>query len=475
MDPILDQTLSWKNAHAAVSPQSAAELAMLNDLQGNILKGHGRTYTSNLFVAFDKTKAQAARQFVASVGDDVNAALDQLLDAEAFRKSGVSGGTFIAFMLTAKGYDALGCTNAKPVDEAFEKGMKARDLGDSKFTEWESHFAAEIHAMILIGSANEGTRNTERDKMAARINATAGAATLLNPGFGEDGHVMKNDDDHGIEHFGYVDGISQPLALQEDIDEARKNAGGTFIWDPTIKLSQLLVPCPGGKLNVSFGSFFVFRKLEQDVRGFKTHEKNVSDSLTKKHKPSRDVDVGASVIGRFENGVPFALTPDEKGLAVDPPNNNFDFANDPNGLKCPFAGHIRKSNPRSDVDKSKSHLMARRGIPYGARSDNPNDEQLDNKPTGGVGLLFMAYQSDIAKQFEFAQQKWVNNPDFSEPGTGRDGVIGQPKGPSGQRWTVEWGEKLSDGGEDEQFSGFVTLKGGEYFFAPSITFLKSLK
>jgi Dyp-type peroxidase family len=493
----LDQPLSWKNAHAATSPDAAAELAMLNDLQGNILKGHGRDYTSNLFVSFDRSKQSAARQFVRSVGGDVNAALDQFLKAEAFRKSGVSGGTFIAFMLTSKGYDALGRLDAKPANDAFDAGMAQRALGDPTRDKWEPQFAKEIHALILIGCDNKATRDAERDKMVARIEATGGAVTLLNPAFGEDGNSLRNAAGNGLEHFGYVDGVSQPLAVSEDIDAAKAAAGAALKWDPEIPLSQLLVACPGGKHDVSYGSYFVFRKLEQNVRAFKTREEALSRQLEETYQlPDESVDVGASVVGRFENGMPFALEAEE-GTVTGAPGNNFDFSDDPQGKKCPFAAHIRKSNPRSDIDGSKAHLMARRGIPYGVRTDDPNDDKLDNKPTGNVGLLFMAYQRDIANQFEFAQKSWVNNPHFrnaglggvpgpvidprtalpvqpANPTTGIDPVIGQPAGSSGQRWTIEWDKRLSDGGALEDFSGFVTMKGGEYFFAPSITFLKSL-
>jgi deferrochelatase/peroxidase EfeB len=120
--------------------------------------------------------------------------------------------------------------------------------------------------------------------------------------------------------------------------------------------------------------------------------------------------------------------------------------------------------------------MARRGITYGERSDDPNDDDIENKPEGGVGLLFMAYQSILENQFEFTQQSWANNTRFhfaspSQP-VGIDPVIGQPKAGGSQRYPLTYGqEPLS---EPFDFSGFVTMKGGEYFFAPSLSFFKKL-
>jgi hypothetical protein len=85
----------------------------------------------------------------------------------------------------------------------------------------------------------------------------------------------------------------------------------------------------------------------------------------------------------------------------------------------------------------------------------------------------MAYQNDIVNQFEFTQAAWVNNPGFVQPNAGIDPVIGQgPKG--GQRCPLEWGGGGATPRKAFDFRGFVTLKGGEYFFAPSISALKAL-
>ena len=71
-----------------------------------------------------------------------------------------------------------------------------------------------------------------------------------------------------------------------------------------------------------------------------------------------------------------------------------------------------------------------------------------------------------------SQKTWVNNADFVEPNTGIDPVIGQRNGPNGQFWPDNWGVSLK--AEPFDFSDFVTLQGGEYFFAPSIAFLKGI-
>lgn len=105
---------------------------------------------------------------------------------------------------------------------------------------------------------------------------------------------------------------------------------------------------------------------------------------------------------------------------------------------------------------------------------DPNGERvpIDQRPTGGVGLLFMAYQSDIGSQFEHMQRHWANNPNYVGPGTRIDPIVGQVS--ADYRWPVGWGEASAPTAAPVNVGSFVTLKGGEYFFAPCVSFLKSL-
>lgn len=62
---------------------------------------------------------------------------------------------------------------------------------------------------------------------------------------------------------------------------------------------------------------------------------------------------------------------------------------------------------------------------------------------------------------------------MARPGTGIDPVIGQSTNGSipDLKFPTRWGQP---GNMPFSFHSVVTLKGGEYFFAPSITFLKGL-
>ena len=200
---------------------------------------------------------------------------------------------------------------------------------------------------------------------------------------------------------------------------------------------------------------------------------------------------GAMIVGRFEDGTPVTLSDTAEGLA---PPNNFSYTGDA-GTRCPFHAHIRKVNPRGTGGAEtepleRKHIMPRRGIPFEdvKRSTHPaelpetgtlaefNAKVSSLLPTGGVGLLFMAYNETIARQFKFTQQTWADNPAFPVPGThGIDPVIGQgPSNPTDQKLPKQWDDSAAGFNNNVGFNGFAKMKGGEYMFAPSLTFLMNL-
>jgi Dyp-type peroxidase family len=485
----LNAPLAWTNA-------SPDEQKMLQKLQGNILKGHGRNFTANIFFRFGDDKTKSKRLLRELANYHITDAHRQLLDAQQFKKTGVGGSAFCHLALSHKGYTALDLLNVAPQDEDFVKGMQHEGsieaLHDPNVCDWESDFQGEIHGLLLVAHESEyEILKLTRDVFAPLLEK-AGCSFH----FTQEGKAVHNKAGEGIEHFGYVDGRSQPLMLWEDIASESKN-GGISSWDPAFPLATALVEDPGANDNLSFGSYFIFRKLEQLVQDFKRREQEAADLLGfNGGEDSEDRELaGAMIVGRFEDGTPVTLS---NGAQAKKPPNNFNYDGDA-GTRCPFHAHIRKVNPRgtggfeSRADE-RIHLMARRGIPFedSERRVHPDDLPETNSlaefeekvapllPTGGLGLLFMAYNNTIANQFKFTQQNWANNPNFPNQlgaiNLGIDPVIGQvgedhnlgdqllPK-----NWDSSAAEKVSC-----PFAGFVKMKGGEYFFSPSLTFFKNL-
>ncbi|WP_424886835.1 Dyp-type peroxidase [Streptomyces sp. XH2] len=465
----LKNPLSWKNATGDAD-------TMLQNLQANILKGHVRDHLGILLLQFDKGPEDPteARTFLTRLAPLMKSAKTHLQEVKDHKQNGSNGASdtdtspYVGVGLTKDGYLRLGLSE-QAIDEAFEdeafkRGMKGAHLKDPPTTQWEDAYQKEIHAIVLVGGADPGS-------VDAKLQEIEGLRTSSISVIGrETGLGLRDAAGRGIEHFGYVDGRSQPLFLKEDLEEEESQKGGTSIWDPKQPLERVLVEDRLAPNKVTdFGSYFVLRKLEQNVRAFRQAEDDLANALNLKDGDRERA--GAMLVGRFKDGTPLTLEP-APGAHV-PVTNNFTYADDAGADKCPFQAHIRKTNPRgsgdfeSDSDES-THLMARRGQTYGERSDG-------DLPESGVGLLFMAFNSSLLDQFEFTQKNWVNFADFpahgSEPRPGLDQVIGQGDRPPAT-WPQVWGEE--EGKEVPAVAQAVTMKGGEYFFMPSLPFLRSL-
>lgn len=479
------------NQPLSTSP-NADEQAMLANLQGNILKGHGRNRTAHIFVRVKRGKAAQARAFFKKyAAHKVMSAGDQLAAAAIYHREGKQSRSplvnraFVTIVFSKSGYKALNIPAAStPANAAFAAGLKARRalVNDPPKNTWHAGYRGELHAMILIGGAADtpaSDKSTLVENEIAHLVATAPASAITFVGM-ERGHGYNNGDGNGIEHFGYVDGRSQPLLLEADVIRERQGEPGTLQWDPAFPLAQVLVKDPAVTDPNAFGAYFVFRKLEQNVKGFKDAEEVLQQKLealaAAAGKTFPDELAGAMIVGRFEDGTPVELQSSDR--LISPVRNNFSFDTDMQGLKCPFSAHIRKANPRGDTNRlfgvpladERAHIMARRGITYGLRRQK--DGAFLDEPTGRVGLLFMAYQADIENQFEFTQASWANNEAFLKSGTGTDPIIGQG-GVQPQQHPAGWNDAAAPK-HASLFANFVSMRGGEYFFAPSLAFFRSL-
>ena len=450
---------------------------MLEDLQGNILKHHGREVAYHIFVRFKTAKVAEAKKWIKKFAqNNVVSAKKQLLDAQSRRLDKTfDGGVFFNLSLSAKGYTKLGIAAAKkPTDPKFVAGMQASaaTLAD-KITDWEPELKAVIDALIIVSDTAGSKAESQKRRI---VNELTAITDLIHVQRGE---ILRNEHHLGIEHFGYVDGISQPMFLKGEIDEQSINT----LWHDDAVLKLALVKDTGGSFADSFGSYLVFRKLEQDVLSFKTKEEEISglfnggDGVKDRNGEPNNELAGAMIVGRFENGTEVINNSRERNITQDAQlSNDFNYGTDSGALKCPFHAHIRITNPRADVPTPpgfvKGVRLVRRGIPFNDIGRDVEDLEND-KPTGGVGLLFMCYQANLSNQFEFIQSTWANQGNISGHLVGQDPIIGQGPNATDRKLPDQWG--TANGLQSvKTFSGFVTNRGGEYFFTPSISFLKSL-
>ena len=315
------------------------------------------------------------------------------------------------------------------------------------------------------------------------------------------------------EHFGYVDGLSQPKI------EGRPKKGKTNAVPEKNKTSEIKSGSevkPGefllGYLNERRervtnglrrdirrnGTYLVFRQLEQDVGAFNAFVSDVAKRICQNEEW-----VAARLLGRWRNGDPLVpkgpdtqaansngpntRVADAKGpdaVAADGkesdakaahPTNDFLYYNEDRfGLTCPIGAHIRRANPRDSLGPdpdtalrlSKMHRIIRRGRPYGERwepmAEGPEGEK------GERGIFFIALNADIAGQFEMIQHSWLNNPRFNSLYSGTD-PIGHVC--DGERITIQ---NRPVNLHVERPAPFVKVRGGAYFFLPGLKALHDL-
>jgi deferrochelatase/peroxidase EfeB len=179
------------------------------------------------------------------------------------------------------------------------------------------------------------------------------------------------------------------------------------------------------------------------------------------------------MVGRWQSGAPLALAPtdDDPGLGEDAfRHNDFGYADDARGLKCPVGAHARRANPRDAFDDDGSvnvrlHRMIRRGTSYGPILPEGvlEDDGLDR------GIIFVFAGSHLRRQFEFVKTQWLNDGIFVGAPAEKDPLVGAndgtgtftiPQRPIRRRLT--------------ELPPFVVTRGGEYCFAPSLPALKWL-
>ena len=265
-------------------------------------------------------------------------------------------------------------------------------------------------------------------------------------------------------HFGYTDGISNPIIDAVGLPPLRPNqlpyvAAWQFVTrDGEMTSYNLPAPLQFGQN----GTFSAFRILEQNVQAFEAYlGADGRDEAAQEFLASK-------LCGRWRNGNPVVLRPDAPGPRLpDDEMMDFDYGADNVGQPCPYSSHTRRTNSRGGplvvpVGDKTNHRIMRRADAYG-----PHYTGADDGQKRGLAGHFMCAM--LSNQFEFLMSQWVNSATF--PGlaaqAGIDPLLGNvPDGSTSTYWESS-APVVVDG-----LSRFVTTKGGLYCFIPSITAIK---
>ncbi|KAJ6501276.1 fungal peroxidase [Mycena vulgaris] len=445
--------------HSANAAAKAAGLNLKN-IQGDILIGMKKN--KELFFFFGIANAKTFKRRLKSDILPLITTTTQLLNISAQPATALN----IAF--SQSGLTALSLTESLG-DSVFAGGQAADNgnLGDPGTQNWVPQFVGtRIHGVILLASDTVDNINTKLHNVQTALGNSITEIYRLQG-------AARPGSEQGHEHFGYLDGISNP---------AVKGFQSPLPGQAVVPAGEIILGETGDSVTrpswAKDGSFLVFRQLKQLVPEF---NKFVTDNPIRApgirtQQQGSDL-LGARMIGRWKSGAPVFLAPlfDDPALGADPTRNN-DFtyakrgqsvASTTDQTKCPFSAHIRKTRPRADLglpeSNSSSHHIMRGGIPYGP--EVTRDEASSHRTKTERGLAFVSYQSDISKGFQFLQRFWADNTNFVHGNVGFDPIIGANKG----------GPRLVNGLNPTNSSrpttlttDFVVSRGGEYFFSPSL-------
>lgn len=266
----------------------------------------------------------------------------------------------------------------------------------------------------------------------------------------------------GRDHFGYADGISQPILSPDD-----KAGGG---WSNQVMTGELFLGYANSRGDapgvpdpmLDNSTFLVIRKLRQDTKEFEALlTREARKALPRKLRNDPDelekmrLEIKAKLMGRKTDGTPMIDMP---GTG----ENGFDFGHDRGGAACPHASHIRRANPRTKSPGTAAPRIVRRGMSY--VSPRTADD--------GRGLVFMAYNASIAEQFEVIQ-RWLAGGNSSGVCSSRDDpLLGVPEKGHDRIYRYVHGEKVLRINLGDQ--PLVRLQWGLYAFVPSIACLQAI-
>ncbi len=419
---------------------------------------------------------------------------------------------------------------AEILRDIHDNRMSIRDLWDPIWVnELKPDGASnEVHVLIMLNGCLHKSYSDLQEALKAKM---AYIASLCGEDKGmkiltghrgdhpdyQDIHVLPGDPHK--EHFGFTDGIGDPVFEgqypNDDVTADAVIGQGKFTtdqqWVPLATGEFLLgyadeaQETPGSAMPMTFsrnGTFMAYRKLHQNVNAFHRY----IDAKASEYASIHGVDheeaketLLAKMAGRWSDGIPLMKAPtyalwnlekeklstmsdEARQKRLDLLQRDFTYAADPEGSRCPFSSHLRRSNPRDMLDPSVSaagtgesspkassvlnnrRRILRRGLPYGKSGPGISDEQEH-------GIIMLVVCASLFRQFEFVQQQWLQYGLDFQSGNDTCPLVGNHV--PGTKFVIE---TTAESGKPpficDQMPQFVEVRGGAYFFIPSLTALR---
>lgn len=370
----------------------------------------------------------------------------------------------------------------------------AVDALDAKTTEIEALSERTGGLRLLAGHNQKGRPSQPYQELSAIIGRDAAGAAIPLP----------------VEHFGFRDAISDPVFDGQYPDGFERTyavgngaVDGAGVWRP-LATGEFLLGYPdeaqeiaGAAMPLSFsrnGTFMAYRKLHENVAAFSAFITETAAHFGAVFGIDDPDDAAellkAKMAGRWSDGVPVSLAPTIsewralKGAWSE--RSDFAYRDDPEGVKCPIASHLRRVNTRDSMDPTggddnpanrrgsvlnNRRRILRRGLPYGDSSPGADADER--------GIVMLIVCASLFRQFEFVQQQWINYGLDARAGNDSCPLAGNhaPAGAMGPKAKFIIPSDRKSGRPPfivEGIPQFVETRGGEYFFVPSMTALRMI-
>jgi len=492
--------LPAKVSPAAVAKPKPPSLRASKKIQGNILAGFNKDHQVFLFLAFrngehagNDERARAWLRELLDPPDGCGIATTAQVTAfndqySAARRRGDPGLGDLQAVWVNVAFTRKGIGRLQPLleEERLEERFKAfwegpaeragilGDDADSAPQHWVFGGSGQpdipdIHVLLTLGGDDVNQLKDEVNRQLAR------AVTYeLEVVYQQRGDTLPGEA-RGHEHFGFKDGVSQPGVEGYTRPAADPHCDLDHPGTTIVPKDQFL--CGRRPLRwMENGSFQVFRRLAQDVAGWRAQIAYLSEGFPLEFQ-MRPALLAAKLVGRWPSGTPIARAPmRDYRPAPSRDDNDFDYRGDDLGEKTPLFAHIRRLNNRRDeADQPRTPRILRRGIPYGAVFD-PQAPGAEHEASAPRGLLFNAYMASIENQFERLQVEFANQPAREEPEAPEepDPLVGVPRGDVSWRLRRVSGDPKKPVEQPLRLRRYVWTTGTVYAFAPSLDALRAL-
>jgi deferrochelatase/peroxidase EfeB len=490
-----------------------------NDVQGLVRFGYGHLPEA-CFLLLQVENAAAACSWLATVS---------LTTAESLADRPQ---TVLQIAFTCAGLRALGISEEiiQGFSHEFITGMTGEvsrscrlgDVGVNAPAQWTWGSPGSVPHMLLMLYAPKGQLEAWKTTVSRTLPA-AGLQLL---------QCLDTTTLDDYEPFGFKDGISQPQL--DWLLERRASRADQLEYSNLVALGEFLLgypneygqytdrPCvdfrddphntllpaedqPQRKDLGRNGTYLVLRQLQQDVQGFwQFLDQQAHGNPTERQK------LAEAMVGRTMEGTPLVPMTEHPICGIGPKAeeiqlNQFTYTLDNAGTHCPFGAHIRRANPRNadlpegtqglvnrlvrilgfgrksirddTIASTRFHRLLRRGRKYG-KTLLPEDALQRGKSDGEErGLYFICLNANIGRQFEFVQNAWFMSTKFNGLSEEQDPLLGSCVSLAGCSPVPNMFSLPQLHGVRRRITGmpqFVTVRGGAYFFLPSIRVVRYL-